>query len=259
MKKICSLIFLFLMFTSFAFSQKNSYIGFIDNDTECSFEVSDANLVMETFSRETGENNKKVIPIKRETKFNIPFLTIENKKYLCLSNDFLFYLFDKNSTPFFSGCNCNLNEAEFVYYVGFNQKIKCSSFLIEGKNEFSSEEMTNQIAHPWVEGKEGYGIGEYIYFNVGKNDEIYISIGYVDFNKPELYLENSRPKKINIYLDNQYCTTVDLEDTPNFQKIPVKINKSGVLKIEIQDVYKGTKYDDTCINMLIANMSKRFN
>lgn len=105
----------------------------------------------------------------------------------------------------------------------------------------------------------GYGIGESISFSVLKNSELYISIGFLDYNRPWLYKQNSRPKKIRIYINNNFFTETELKDTPNFQKLSIQEGlmeqRINLVKIEITEVYKGSKYDDTCINMIIADES----
>lgn len=56
---------------------------------------------------------------------------------------------------------------------------------------------------PWYEGVQGQGIGERLEFSFKKNNsyaevfgkqKIFISIGYVDYSRPDLYNANSRPK-----------------------------------------------------------------
>ena len=78
------------------------------------------------------------------------------------------------------------------------------------------------------------------------------------YNKPYLYKQNSRPKKIRLTAESLFSIEVDLIDTPNFQTIifPVRL-KNEILKLEILEVYPGTKYEDTCINAILFEKSHR--
>ena len=60
-------------------------------------------------------------------------------------------------------------------------------------------------------------------------------------------------------INNIFFTETELKDTPNFQKLNIQEGlmeqRINLVKIEITEVYKGSKYDDTCINMIIADES----
>jgi len=135
-------------------------------------------------------------------------------------------------------------------------KIYKGSNLLNRVNLDGTDDNFLRLAEPWVEGNEDYGIGEYFELS-GEgiyNDYIYISIGYVDMNKPFLYEQNSRPSSFDIFIDNEYWKTINLDDTPDPQRfeLPEKSNLKDNSKIRfvIKDVYKGTKYKDTCVNLL---------
>ena len=68
-----------------------------------------------------------------------------------------------------------------------------------------------------------------------------------------MYEENSRPKKLNILVENKFSLTVDLVDTPNYQTIifPQTLYSSDIIIIEVLDVFSGTRYNDTCINNIL--------
>lgn len=111
----------------------------------------------------------------------------------------------------------------------------------------------------WVEGVDGYGIGEYVDIYITHQiesfvNEIYgicIYNGYTESQK--LWEENSRVKKIKLWVDNIPYAILDLEDVPSKQVfnvgiIPISYREDLVLRFEILDVYEGTKYKDTCIS-----------
>lgn len=123
----------------------------------------------------------------------------------------------------------------------------------------------------WVEGVEGYGIGEVVFIpclDLKKPVEIWAGFG----KSPDLFKFNSRPRKVNVAIvkgkfDGGAQTgfaiydlevikkvEVDLIDTNGFQplSIPNYEAKEGddeyYLGIQILDVYKGSKWEDTCIS-----------
>ena len=171
-------------------------------------------------------------------------------------DEHLLYLYDDNNRKVFSGCSKGVLASERITPINAESE---SSALIENNHIYSATKFNSIEISPWVEGVNGYGIGESISFSVLKNSELYISIGFLDYNRPWLYKQNSRPKKIRIYINNNFFTETELKDTPNFQKLNIQEGlmeqRINLVKIEITEVYKGSKYDDTCINMIIADES----
>jgi hypothetical protein len=82
-------------------------------------------------------------------------------------------------------------------------------------------------------------------FRIGR---IAISNGFVDYNRPNLYKENNRIKKIRVYfVDPIGSMDFDVEDTPQIQEF--NFNRgSEIISIMILEVYPGEKYNDTCVN-----------
>ncbi len=144
--------------------------------------------------------------------------------------------------------------------------IDASSFLKEGFKEYRPENLSlPTICYPWIEGVSGNGIGETVTFKAYGNRNIHtliISIGYVNFKKPYLYKDNSRPKKIRIWFDKKTnYIDVNLKDTPNPQIINLPYFEDEIITLEILDVYVGRKWEDTCINFLytVSGMEDYFN
>jgi hypothetical protein len=138
----------------------------------------------------------------------------------------------------------------------------------------------NDPTTAWVEGVEGYGIGEAIIIpclDLKRPVEIWAGYG----KSKNLHQYNSRPSKIRLTIiqskpgnPTQYGTwyddlfiiedkLVELQDVNGYQVIElpkyqieeyfdvdrdVKNEYKYFLGIEIIDVYKGTKWDDTCIS-----------
>ena len=116
---------------------------------------------------------------------------------------------------------------------------------------------------PWVENKTDSGIGEWIEFEIKDStgiDAFLISNGYVNFEKPYLYQANNRVKKFRIQSqDNDIDFTVILKDTGQFQEVKLpKSLSSGkkIIRFTIEEVYKGNKWNDTCVNRIIPIKSK---
>lgn len=135
----------------------------------------------------------------------------------------------------------------------------------------------------WVEGVEGYGIGESVTFyftqGLGAIDEIIVSNGYV--KTPKAYRENSRVKTLKLYHNDKLIANLHLKDEladqhfelgevfgdnnygslgdPQGKENGKWIDKNGktipqwTFKFEIGDVYKGTKYEDTVISEIYFN------
>lgn len=117
----------------------------------------------------------------------------------------------------------------------------------------------------WVEGKKGYGIGEYISFSFApahpRVTKIIFANGYVKSKKA--WKDNSRVHKLKMYINEKPFAVIDLKDIytkqivelkkplgnskrDEFDKLKEKDNWE--IKFEILSVYKGDKYDDTAIS-----------
>lgn len=108
---------------------------------------------------------------------------------------------------------------------------------------------------PWVEGKSGDGIGEFIEFDVKIPQNCiysYIGIigGYVNPLKPHLFKQNNRLRKVLVETDAGYSWNHYFEDAVKIQYISIP-SESKHVKITIKEVYKGSRYDDTCITAIM--------
>ncbi|MDR2148552.1 MAG: hypothetical protein LBE91_19100 [Tannerella sp.] len=161
------------------------------------------------------------------------------------------------------------------YCGGWVDSISASSYL---KSNRSTINYLPQNAHnetyktAWVEGVEGYGIGEYITYHFSWNNPrittIHIANGYV--KSEQAYRENSRVKKLKMYINDKPIAILNLEDRRVVQFFgfePIGMGKMGLsdnehqnqdwteleklpdwtIKFEIIEVYPGDKYDDTAI------------
>ena len=115
----------------------------------------------------------------------------------------------------------------------------------------------------WIEGVPGYGIGESITYHFPPQNpritDIIIVNGYV--KSQTVWQDNSRVKKLKMYVDNKPFAILNLTDSREEQTF--KFDPLGygdrdnsnllqakpwwTIKFEILEVYKGDKYDDTAI------------
>ena len=144
------------------------------------------------------------------------------------------------------------------YCGGGPYKETASSFLKSNKSTDYKPENAHDLSFKtaWVEGVPGYGAGQYLTYYF-KNDspritEINIYNGYVKSEKA--WSENSRVKKLKLWINDQFFAILELEDSRALQTFPMaeplghrKDGKDLILKFEIMDIYKGTKFDDVAI------------
>lgn len=114
---------------------------------------------------------------------------------------------------------------------------------------------------PWIEGKEGDGIGEYVELSfdlrnsgVGGNALAINSIRIINgYRKNEkVWKANGRVKKLKMYIDNKPFAYILLADTYKMQVFSfpdhwIKYGERTPIKFEILEVYAGEKYSDTAI------------
>lgn len=201
------------------------------------------------------ERDKKTIKLNSnlynliDTDFGLEKYTDKNNtELLLLKNENIAILYDKEeSVPSFTGIK---NDNKILPI----DKIKSSSSLKEGKIEYSVENLKSlKLKHPWVEGAKGDGIGEYIQFNKKDASGLFMLNGFISLNRSDLYEKNNRIEKIAISgMTSKTKKEVLLLDTAKPQYIDLSdFSNNEEIKLEIQSVYKGTKYDDTCIAGII--------
>lgn len=104
----------------------------------------------------------------------------------------------------------------------------------------------------WVEGSDGDGKGEWLYFSSEEPFNLYdISLinGYAKSER--LYYRNNRVKEIEIIDSSGKSEYLHLEDNNmNLQRLVVNFEGVTSLKIVVRDIYKGSHYNDLCISEL---------
>jgi hypothetical protein len=114
----------------------------------------------------------------------------------------------------------------------------------------------NKFSTAWVEGVPGDGIGEELLFTTDKENKlssIDIVSGYAKTNKT--YTSNNRVKTLELsFSDGSSVVEILKDKVMGYQRItflrPILTN---FVKFRILEVYKGTKYEDTCISEIKLN------
>jgi hypothetical protein len=139
--------------------------------------------------------------------------------------------------------------------------ISSSSLQNDNKITYNSENThDSDLKTAWVEGEKDYGIGQYIeyyFIRSSEYDSINNIFGIEIYNgyraNDKLWKENSRVKKLKVWVNDRPCVILLLADTKMMQRfcigsIPLIPDKEVKLRFEILEIYKGDKYSDTAIS-----------
>lgn len=134
-------------------------------------------------------------------------------------------------------------------------KIEASSRLKSQGNNNYNESHLHDLSYQttWVEGVSGYGIGEWIKYTFKANNpritNIHVVNGYC--KSQSAWRNNSRVKKLKVYVNDRPLAMLNLEDKrsdQNFEIAPMTDTREWTMKFEIVDVYQGDKWDDTALS-----------
>ena len=133
------------------------------------------------------------------------------------------------------------------------EEVYATSELIENGLRYKAEQAADgKTSTCWVEGADGYGIGESITLYLdGSHTVSRIAIAAGWTINDELFNLNAKPKTLNVYFsslpDKHYELTLD--KTMSTQSFAVYESDVRWVTFEIVDVYKGEKgVNDTCIS-----------
>ena len=208
-----------------------------------------------------------------QTEYSIPFVYSNkaNKKILFLNNGYIAKaMLSSDESLFFNDFlgYFSMKESCYIWPIGPAKCTTTSSLTENGYTYSASNLSSKKLGTPWVEGVIGSGIGEKITIKKSKESlppwvktfgggALVIFNGFISYEKPYLYEYNNRVKELKIYTsNNDYCFTVILEDTPNPQIIFLPCESEDTI-IEILSVYKGLRYDDTCIECIASFSSNQ--
>lgn len=120
----------------------------------------------------------------------------------------------------------------------------------------------NRFATSWCEGKPDAGKGEWIELSWPKPRQVpSLTILPGHAKSRSLFFANNRVKRARFTFSDGFKFETDFKDVPALQHIIPSQFPEGTyepwegkvtsLRIEILDVYKGEKYDDTCISEIV--------
>lgn len=141
-------------------------------------------------------------------------------------------------------------------YIDFDNVTASSTLKASSNNSYEPKLVTDwKRDTAWVEGKDGDGTGEWI--KLEKNSPVKISgigitNGYVKSEK--VYKANNRVKTIKVEFSNGESITKGLKDGFGMNNL-IEFDKpieTKYIKLTILEVYKGSKYTDTCISEIHA-------
>lgn len=164
----------------------------------------------------------------------------------------------ENNKVQYSDKNGDIIEFDYSQWVIPNTFYTASSFLREGKTQYSPGNLAYVEGLPWASAN-GYGINESIQIETTFFNKLQLKFynGFQSKNRPDLYSANSRAKKIKIVnLENGNTQDFFIKDTSSVQIISLSelnINQNSFVKLEltILEVYPGEKYKDLCIQAII--------
>lgn len=149
-------------------------------------------------------------------------------------------------------------------YCALGPSVQASSQLREKGRKYPGEQAQDfDLTTAWVEGKPGYGIGEFLEYTYSGKDapagshlavtEVRLFNGYR--KTPEVWKANSRVKRLRLLVNGRPTANLDLKDSMKMQTfklkpIPLPHNRDVVLRFQIVSVYPGDRYQDTAITDL---------
>lgn len=205
------------------------------------------------------------------------------------------WYFEEDNAPDYGFPDWHAPCGEFCAMSEGKYEITASSELPSSDGRYAPEHMDSYYGreYAWAEGVEGNGIGESvsvtsccsyhywqnaypegrvifldadstpdIYDGYMRYTEICIVNGYARNQK--VWEENGRVKRILMYVEDKPFAYLDLEDTiyPQYFTLPVDAIKAadGVdihFRFVIEEVYPGTKYEDTCLTGFVVEYMGR--
>ena len=145
--------------------------------------------------------------------------------------------------------------ASTVSTSGYNkivvQNIKASSALYQpGYDNSARSAVDNDVITSWQDGVDGYGEGQVIDMWLDKEYQIHcIHFNLGNWRDQQMYNENSRPKQITLYLGPTRSYTVIFPDGMNQYSVLLSADvPASYIRVQIDSVYPGALYDDTCIS-----------
>ncbi|MBF0290300.1 MAG: hypothetical protein HQM14_21000 [SAR324 cluster bacterium] len=195
------------------------------------------------------ENFNVEIVSRRSLSLSPPLFT--GKK---ISGRFVVFSFHSASGKHIQSPGLKLDEGKPTLNFLKEETSAMASSYLKGKKKLNAywppNLLDNDHTTAWVEGVKGKGVGESITFrfNAARNPLfLLIQNGYG--KSPTLFKKNGRVKSFLLTGSDRTTQKVHLKDIMEPQEIPLSLNAPVTwIRLEILDVYSGSKYEDTCIS-----------
>ncbi len=157
---------------------------------------------------------------------------------------------EDNSNPIEDNSDINDSIYDSEYIEPFS--IDSSSYLEPSNDNHYFPENINDYNNEtaWVEAAAGDGSGEWIQLNFDKEvilNGIDFEVGYK--KSKDIYLKNNRPKNVRVEFSDGSDIYIEFSDGFEYgTRIEMDSVKTTYVKVIIEDVYKGSSYDDACIS-----------
>lgn len=158
----------------------------------------------------------------------------------------------------------DVRNAKYEKFTVENQTfttVMASSYISEKRAKGSTERAFDGSPDTcWQDGVTGYGKGEWLlaYNSDGsavKVSEVTVYNGYqneqYNTNKKDMYLRNSRVSEFTLEFDDGSTESFRLKDEKGPQTFTFNERETCFIRFTLRDVYKGTKYKDTCLSEII--------
>jgi hypothetical protein len=115
--------------------------------------------------------------------------------------------------------------------------VRATSYLREKNILYMSDNLTKypQLEKPWVEGVVGYGIGEKLFLQNIMASALHISIGFVSYDRPYLYIMNARPRELRFDYSGLIRPKIPITFGQGIRELPARV--SGKLRPMIPETF----------------------
>ena len=146
------------------------------------------------------------------------------------------------------------------WVFGITPDVVSSELDPQGKNTYTRFNVGDRDPRTaWVEGKNDYGVGEYIEMRDIHTDAIKTMIILNGYQKSiKSWKDNSRIKTLKVYANGEATAYIHLEDRMGKQIIDFRYllpedfhtydDEKVTIRLEITDVYKGERWKDVAIS-----------
>jgi hypothetical protein len=143
-------------------------------------------------------------------------------------------------------------------------RVTSSSVLAsQGGNSYKATNLIDRSeTTAWSEGAEGSGVGEWVEFTIVENFLIGSSWGIVNgyMKDKTRWQENNRVKKLKVLVDDQLLGYVVLANSSSYQLFDIappwmknapEFKKGTRIRFVVEEVYNGSRFDDTLISYFV--------